>query len=1184
MNRYTWPSRRNDAERDDDPAGRAGFMGSRRTELNLAAALAHGRRIAPPPRSGDRPGVFAQPTSRAEMWVPLGPSTVVEGQANGDPRVAGRVRSLYVHPDGDRLYAATANGGVWYSSDGGESWRSLGGFAATDSPDIVRPAHRHACGAILVKLDAAAPDDPTKDTVFVGTGELQPDDGRPGGQLGGIGVLVSTGPAASAQVDPWDVEAPNLREEAVYRFAAEPDGATIVAATTIGLLQRPAGAVAGTEWGRVAGTPYGSFTGVVSDVLWTRSVPGGPPKRLWAWVQGGDQAGLWVRNDGATNFVRIPTPGFFKRRGSLAAADPPRTVYVFNDRHSRKPADARLPALYRVTSPAAGTDPTAAFVSGVPDMLGHQGFYDLAVTVDPDNADQVVLGGSFTEGPPDKPAVTGQNVNVTGQSYEEDAAIFTAEVGDNAGTLTYGHSTPPLRIGVGCHADVHDLHFSDTGDLWAACDGGVFRSSFPDQNSAFVARNNGLNVVEANYVASHPTCEGRVVVGLQDNGIIERGSSTVWLHTGDGDGGGVAFDLRQTTRYVRQFFNGQWTGSDGGPFRRMLAFRPLAAPFNLHADAVKERDDSSFYSTPATIAHTRGAAVSPTHTQVLIGTTRPWYTDDWARTWVTLPSGLDPVTTTTFDHGRDLFGEPITVCKWATSDVAWILGDGRLERMVRVTGSDSGGSPGTWSRDPILEKSAKNKKDETSAEGPIRDALVWTDVEPNPDAGGALHGPKGAVYLGTVGKPGDDEVDTLWWFDGDGTWHPTGLRTHPHGVEAPVTAVRCDPGNPGDVYVGTTVGVWYGEREVGDPPTWDWRPLVNGLPEAAVEDLSLFDFAGLRLLRAAVASRGVWELRLGADVEDLTYVRAHDDDLRYRERAIEVQRDGATARSWHGSPDVRPRLAPANVPAPTTMLTRISPGPAEQLRRFQAALRSQSGDDRVRATGRWDLYFEDVLRDLGAPAHPVTNRMQIDGPYWASVMVAPDDTAEPWTTTNPTEADLMDQTPKLSEGDAGSVSVVLKALAHKVDVVVHHRGFIARPGADVRVTLLRWTRPASAPVPRRDKPSTWFTDDVPWAAAVDDVLNSAGGTTSRTFDQGWRFVGSNAAARRKTLTGQDLDNTRSGVVTFDLDLGAFRDNTVMLLAAVIRAGGNSSIATATLADLALEDPHMAVRSIVIERP
>ncbi len=1173
MSRYDWPHQRTAAERDD-AAGRAQFMGTRRLELSLTAALASGRRLAPPADAPRRAGVaFAPADSRTDLWIPLGPSTVIGGQAAGKPRVSGRVRALFVHPNGQRIYAATANGGVWYSSDGGESWRSIGGFAPTDTPGIVRPAHRHACGAILVELNAAAPDDESRDRVFVGTGEITPGgEARPGSRLGGIGVLVAIGPATAISDDPWIEEAPNLLEKGVYRFALEPAGDTVVAATSIGLLERPAAGGQGIEWPRVAGDPFGDLEAVITDVLWTPPVGGGPPGRLWVWVRG-DQAGLWVRDDGDTDFRKISTPRFAKLRSSLAAADPPTKVYVFNDR-----GEDDVAALYRVTSAGAGT-PTAEFVDGVPDMLGHQGFYDLAIRVDPNNADQVILGGSFFEG--------ATNINVTGDTYPQDAAIFSAEVGDKAGKLTYGHTIAPLRIGVGCHADVHDLHFSDAGGLlWAACDGGVFRSIFPDQPSAFVARNTGMAVIEANYVASHPSCEGHVVVGLQDNGIIERGSSAVWLHTGDGDGGGVAIDPLLPTRYVRQFFDGQWTASDGGPFNRLLAFRPIGAPLAFPAKAKDEIKDSAFYSTVATIAHTRGGAAAPTHTQVLIGTTRVWYTEDWATTWVTLPTGTDAVTAFTYSRRQDLFGEAVTVCKWATSDVAWILGEGRIERMVRVAGSDAAGGPGSWSRDPILERNAKNKKDETSAEGPIKDVVVWTDVEPNLDGPGAMHGPKGAAYLGTVGDPDDEAVDTLWWFDGTDTWHPTGLRAE---VKAPVTAVRCDTANPSDVYVGTTVGVWHGVRTLGPPLSWAWRPLVNGLPEAAVEDLSLFDNGGLRLLRAGIAARGVWELRLGADVIDLTYLRAHDDDLRYRVRAIEKQRDEVTDRSWHGSPDVRPRVSPAALPPPVAPLSRFAPGPTENLRRFQVALRSRFGDDRIRATGEWDLYFEDVLRDWGAPADPVTGRMRIDAAFWGTVMVPPHDTAEPWATVaepdrTPTEADLLELTPKLVEGAVTSVSMIVKAVPHKVDVVVHHRGLDPRLGADLRVTLLRWTRAPGDPIPRRDDPTTWFTANVPWAGAVDEVLNSAAGTTAQAIDGGWRFVGTNAATRRKTLIGQDLDNTRSAVATFDLDLSPFRNNTVMLLAAVIRAGGDSALATDTLQNLALQDPHVAVRSLVIERP
>ena len=77
--------------------------------------------------------------------------TVVESRVIGDPRVTGRVNMLAVETiGGQRVYAATANGGVWYSRDGGANWTSVGGFAPTPSDNIARPAQRHTCGAIAV--------------------------------------------------------------------------------------------------------------------------------------------------------------------------------------------------------------------------------------------------------------------------------------------------------------------------------------------------------------------------------------------------------------------------------------------------------------------------------------------------------------------------------------------------------------------------------------------------------------------------------------------------------------------------------------------------------------------------------------------------------------------------------------------------------------------------------------------------------------------------------------------------------------------------------------------------------------------------------------------------------------------------------------------------------------------------
>src|SRR5262245_12784496 len=60
--------------------------------------------------------LFRAPAGDTNLWLPLGPTSVILGQAGSRPRVAGRVRDLRVSPNGQRAYAATANGGVWFSA------------------------------------------------------------------------------------------------------------------------------------------------------------------------------------------------------------------------------------------------------------------------------------------------------------------------------------------------------------------------------------------------------------------------------------------------------------------------------------------------------------------------------------------------------------------------------------------------------------------------------------------------------------------------------------------------------------------------------------------------------------------------------------------------------------------------------------------------------------------------------------------------------------------------------------------------------------------------------------------------------------------------------------------------------------------------------------------------------------
>ena len=128
-------------------------------------------------------------------------------------------------------------------------------------------------------------------------------------------------------------------------------------------------------------------------------------------------------------------------------------------------------------------------------------------------------------------------------------------------------------------------------------------------------------------------------------------------------------------------------------------------------------------------------------------------------------------------------------------------------------------------------------------------------------------------------------------------------------MPAPVASILVDPALPDQVWVGTSVGVVHGVRSaVASPPaggrtfTWNWTMLLNGLPEAPVEDLALYRDGALRLLRAAIGARGVWELRLDQEaVAAKTYLRVHEGDLRHRDLWPGRQR---RAEDWHkGSQD-----------------------------------------------------------------------------------------------------------------------------------------------------------------------------------------------------------------------------------------------------------------------------------------
>ncbi|HEY7487645.1 MAG TPA: hypothetical protein VH912_24540 [Streptosporangiaceae bacterium] len=1216
MTRYRWPAVRGGS--GDDPSGRAEFVRAYRAAAPEVqeSAVARRRSLLAARRVREAgPERLAPAAANADMWVPVGPTSVLRGQTQFTPRVSGRIRDIAVSDDGERVYAATANGGVWYSSDAGTSWLPVGAWATAVLPELTMGATPLTCGCLLVDFGADAGG--ADDDVFVGTGEILPfSEGYPGGRLGGVGVLFSHGPVPKALArpleNPWEREGKNLSGFGIFRLAFHPDNhGRIVAATSHGLWTRTGEPVVDSEWEKVEATPFGEAEThldfsrfLCTDVAWV----GESVARLYVCVNdtGGlfhhDDSGLWVSDnnvDGPFRLVDLPGREPYSRFGIAVASKNKRVLYVLG----------KGPHLWRVQASANINDIEAHDVGQVPlRLFGLGGLeassYDLAIAVDPENADRVALGGSI--------AVAGDN------TYS--AALFRCGVQqDGAGyKLDYKiakpldefdetkQTTDPTFIGEGIHADVHQILWKTVDgrhDMWVTCDGGVFRSRADGDRGSFTARNTGIASLEAGFVAGHPTNDVAMITGTQDNGVLRRVGDTLWEVALVGDGGGVAYHPTDFQRFVGQYSRSVWYDELGNELR--MARRSLG---ELTDSESTEKYASGFYSGVAVRATTAGDI------RLAIGTIRVWLSPDFGTKWTTLPSNKDPRRATSATSyrqnwkddvpfvGSSAYPPPaaqVVALRWIDDDRLLVLCRGGVFLIETDDGVE-------WRRTLITryEQPSCATLDPDEVTSPAKALMPigrWSDIASH--VGGVAG--CGSFYVTTTGPPRGEtpaqaqHADTLWWFDGIDKWYATGLRSAGGGVPAPAYAVAVHPWQQEFVFVGTSVGVWRGQLRNGpNGPIWDWSPFVNGLPEAAVQDLSFFERSGAQsmlLLRAALQARGVWEVDLTQDLEPRTYLRVHRyDSRRVTPTVMPVLADGLGDPAefvWNQSPDVRARTAPGSPPppAPTGLPWTRSSFPEEmrsELWLFQVALRHYLAaelqmDPLVRANGEWTTVVDEQVKAARAapPALPGPGNAMIDDALWARVVAPPHVYADPWDSATPTEADLaeliVDRLPWVTF-EAGSNIVSGPA---RFDVLVHHRHGRAALESDVYVTVVSAALAAS--------PADWAAMPVPWTGTVVDLLRNNGmpppGWTQPAAP--WMVGGGNVPSRTpsgplfRRPTGP-VDPRTPRAVTFDLDFtGAPPFSTWVVVAVVHSAPDPVALFSTTLQELALNNWHVAVRTV-----
>ena len=996
-------------------------------------------------------------------------------------------------------------------------------------------------------------------------------------------------------------------------------------------------------------------TPAVTDVVW---VPGGGPNgRILVTIT---ERGLAYSDDGGTTFnwvtgLNWPISGqTVQGHSSMALAPGTNTLYVLTGLRRTAGLPANIDddtALFRIPdiTPAGGAAPTAAIrVRGVQSKLWPgQRDYDQAIDVDVvavganPAVHRVYLAGSYFEAVPSTFDASLWCYDVQANDTLAPAPGISRR-GDPGAGAGAGDGAPVASfIGQGVHADVHVVRLVGdtpaTRQLWVGCDGGVYVSTQAGRTHTFAPRSTGLGTLEAGFSAGHPTSSHFVAAGLQDNGSQVRAGDTVWEEIFEGDGGGIVFDPVQPHRIVGQYITSSWSASPGTAFVSPTA--RFAGGGSNDDDREFSQRVSSFYS---------GAAVTTTAagtTRLAVGTNRIWITDNLGtanpNTWRVLrfpngapldarPNGNDPANRRRFGVPAGALGLPnmaananfgplgqVTTLRWVSPTQLLVLFSAGVMSWTET-------APGNWQAAVILNGATIL----ATAPGAVR--TVLTDIFP-------ITGTND-FYLTTTGSAINAGMDTCLLYTqpgaAPGVLNKTNLRTVLNQAGPPVVvgpldpayAVVVDPSDPLQVYVGTVTGVWHGVRTAGTSTVaWGPTPFVNGLPQAAVQDLTIhYDptvparpavpatattpaipaTPAPRLLRASIQARGVWEVDLAVvDQPIRTYLRVHpqDDRRRLPTPMADVRRPPpGVAFTAFESPDitVRPESAAQIVPqwqlgAGTMSMTAANP-PTYQLWTFQTAFRWLFPS--VLATGIWSPSFQQlVLRrriELGMSAQPI-----IDKALWDAIVATRVDPATgapsnnvahplavyraPWQGptamgVGATEVDLVECVQPVSS--VGGVWQVHRE-RNTVEVLLHHRDTRPLTPAQSHVVLLWRSAPAMPTLQ-----GLGVADVMPFLAQCATTGNVQAGLAD------WHVAGPAAGAAVSSL-GVALDARIPRAASFDVDLSSVDPaNFVLFLAVawsdldrltVLPAGFPALPALPTVADLVRGWPYAAARIVQV---